>query len=401
MPPHKSLAGLYIHIPFCVRKCRYCDFFSRTDRNLIEPFMVALRKEIYSGDTLLNWQNITNKSAYPAQLSKVSPEYDSLYIGGGTPSVLPAGRIVEIIEAVQSRFNLPPDSEITVEVNPDSVSRDWLQAVRNAGVNRINIGVQSFNDDYLRWLGRRHSADQAINAIETARATGFSNIGLDIIYGLAGQTQAQLKQDLDQALAFSPEHLSCYMLTYEPGTPLTIDLERNRFEKLPDGLAGNYFTFVSQWLQQHGYDHYEISNFAKTRETRSRHNSKYWHRSPYLGLGPGAHSYDGVVRSWNPPNLKAYIDDLTGNGHFSPEQETLTREQQMTESIYLGLRLGDGLDVPAFNREFDTDFEKLLSGPIDRWASTGHLEISATRCTLTFSGWLFHETIAADFADCL
>jgi oxygen-independent coproporphyrinogen III oxidase len=393
--------GLYIHIPFCVKKCRYCDFYSCTDLDLIKPFTAELQQEMHSGDTLLNWQNIPAKPAYPTQLSKVSPEceaFDSLYIGGGTPSVLPADRVVEIIETAKTQFDLLPDSEITVEVNPDSVSRDWLQAVRDAGVNRVNIGVQSFNDDYLNWLGRIHSADQAIKAIEATRDTGFTNIGLDIIYGLAGQEQEQLKQDLAQALSFSPEHLSCYMLTYEPGTPLTLDLENRDFKKLPDQRASEFFMFVSELLQQDGYEHYEISNFARSPKARSRHNQKYWHRVPYIGLGPGAHSYNGAIRSWNRPDLGAYISAFTPDRPLKPEREALTREQHMTESLYLGLRLAGGIDISLFNREFDVDFEELFSAAIDIWASTGHLQISPANCALTLSGWLFHETIAADFA---
>lgn len=378
MSPPQPPVGLYIHIPFCAKKCRYCDFYSCTDLDLIERFTAALHQEM------------AQKSADTSQ------KIDSLYIGGGTPSVLPADRIVEIIETAKNRFNLLPDSEITVEVNPDSVSRNWLQAVRDAGVNRVNIGIQSFSDNYLHWLGRLHSASQAINAIETAHTAGFTNIGLDIIYGLAGQTQKQLKQDLEQALAFSPEHLSCYMLTYEPGTPLTIDLENKCFEKLSDDMAGDFFLFASRLLQQRSYDHYEISNFAKSETTRSRHNQKYWHRVPYIGLGPGAHSYDGIKRSWNPANLEVYI-----NGTLRPEEEVLTCEQHMTESIYLGLRLADGIDIPSFNREFDTDFGKRFAGPIDRWTSTGHLETSPTCCSLSLAGWLLHETIAADFTDYL
>ncbi len=400
-PSPKYAAGLYIHIPFCVKKCRYCDFYSCTDLDLIEPFTAALLQEMHSEDTLLNRSNISNKPANANQFNKVSPECDSLYIGGGTPSVLPVRKMVEIIAAAQAQFGLLPGSEITVEVNPESASPDWLQAVRNAGVNRLNIGVQSFHDDHLARLGRLHSAARARETIEAARQAGFANIGLDIIYGLPGQTKEQLQHDLKQALAFFPEHLSCYMLTYEPGTPLTVDLENGRLEKLSDDRTAAFFRIVSRLLQENGYDHYEISNYAATAATRSRHNLKYWQRTPYLGLGPGAHSYEGTCRWWNQNDLEGYINRLTAGNPPAQGRETLTRRQRMLEALYLGLRLGAGINITDFNREFAVDFTACFAPAIEDETAAGRLAMSADHCALTLEGWLFHEAVTTWFAEYL
>ena len=252
MPP----AGLYFHIPFCKRKCPYCDFYSVTGRDHLAAFLAALHREI---------------------ALRAAPEMtvNTVYFGGGTPSLLSPAAVADVLAAVRTHFNLLADVEVTLETNPGAVGREGLARLRKIGVNRLNIGVQSFRDDALHFLGRIHNRAEACAVIDQARAAGFDNLGVDLIYGLPGQTLAGWESDLEQALHYRPEHLSCYILTFEPGTPMTRDLERGRLAPLAESRVVDMFETTAAVLSGHGYDHYEISNFARTPDFRSRHNMKY------------------------------------------------------------------------------------------------------------------------------
>lgn len=379
----KQPSGLYVHIPFCRRKCAYCDFFSITDHSLIDSFVAALRREA------------------DMRLSGKSMIFDSLYIGGGTPSVFKENQITEIIEFINKNTSFCINNEITVEANPESVNLPWLKSVRKAGVNRVSIGVQSFNDGALAFLGRIHNAGQARQAVMAARDSGFDNIGLDIIYGLPGQTLADLESDLNQAVSFLPEHISCYMLTLEAGTPLEISLREKAFQPLSESLTSDMFLAAAEFLTAKGYLHYEISNFARSPDTCSRHNTKYWQRIPYVGLGPSAHSYSGTDRCWNVKEVPGYVDRLVRGLLPELSGEVLSVRQQMMESLYLGLRLAEGIEMEDFNREFGADFQTMFTSVLSEYQSTGLLEMARGRCSLSARGMLFHETIVSDLTGLL
>lgn len=374
--------GLYVHIPFCVRKCPYCDFFSITDSNMIPDFIGALLKEI----------------EMVAGRTDAADPFDTLYIGGGTPSMLEGEDILRIVETVHRVFRLLPNAEITMEVNPGTVVPAQLKAFRYAGINRINIGVQSFRNDRLKFLGRIHSDKDAHQAIKWAREAGFENLGLDMIYGIPGQTKASWLWDMQEAAAYQPEHLSCYMLTCEAGTPLDKDRQQGLFLPMDDVGVSNLFGTTLEFLTAKGYDPYEISNFERAtplgrHANRSRHNQKYWTYAPYLGFGPSAHSFIDPVRHWNVRDVGAYISETAAGRLPLADKEVLSRDQQMIEWIYLGLRQTDGIPVGLFNRRFDADFYADFREEIENLEAEGLMVADETTCALTAKGFLLLDSI--------
>ncbi len=377
-------AGIYIHIPFCAQKCLYCDFYSVTDLSLQDAFIKALEQEIAATKSRLL--------------------FDSLYIGGGTPSLLPARQIGRIIACIYRQFNLDASAEITLEVNPGTVTRETLKAFRESGVTRLNIGVQSFQDDSLRWLGRLHSALEAKNAILWARTAGFDQIGMDLIYGIPGQSRHMWTADLHQAISLYPEHLSCYMLTCEPDTPLDRMRQRKEFTAMPDeDVCGLFETTVAE-LAENGYPLYEISNFARKDSenphiNRSRHNQKYWSGAAYLGFGPAAHSFLCPVRYRNHRNIGTYLADAENGRLPVAEKETLTLQQQLMEMVFLGLRTREGISTQQFDdksgRSFETLYQDLLTDP----ELKAFFGLTPERCALTLQGMIFLDSIAAMFVD--
>jgi len=343
-----ELPGLYIHIPFCLRKCVYCDFYSSTDLTLIPNFLAALRREMNL--------NKDFKSVF-----------DTVYIGGGTPSVLTPAVLERLIGDILTAFTITPGAEITVEANPDDMTPERLAALRRAGVNRLNIGCQSFDDESLAFLGRRHRARQAVETIHMTRDAGFNNLGIDLIYGLPGppgDAFAIWLATLRTALAFHPEHLSCYQLTVETDTPLA-DLCRKGEIALPDrDIQARYFSRTADILEEAGYLHYEVSSFALGNRFHSRHNSKYWNHTPYLGLGPAAHSFDGRQRRWNHRSVTAYLKDLAAGKPPVADSELLSDEQLRLEALFLGLRTRRGIDLADVKRRYGEDLlvekEKIL-----------------------------------------
>ncbi len=327
--------GLYIHIPFCEKKCFYCDFYSVTDRSQIPLFLAALQKEMQLA-------------------SPVSLVFDTLYIGGGTPSVLETDDVARIIASAFKYFRILPEAEVTMEVNPGTVTPQELTNYRHSGVNRLNIGVQSFQAENLRFLGRIHTVDQALLSLNWARQAGFANVGLDLIYGLPAQKQTNWLDDLARAVDISPEHLSCYMLTRESGTPLDKEVAADRVRLAGEDTLRGLFETTIDYLTAHGFLHYEVSNFARLAETidspwKSRHNSKYWSLAPYIGLGPSAHSFIEPERYWNHKSVQTYIRILQAGKLPVAEKEKLTREQLLMEAIYLGFRTTRGIDLAGIS----------------------------------------------------
>jgi oxygen-independent coproporphyrinogen-3 oxidase len=281
--------------------------------------------------------------------------FDTVYMGGGTPSLLSPQQLGRILISLKENFNLISDMEITIETNPADLHQSYLQSIREIGINRINIGVQSFDQEVLAFLGRRHSAKQAIEAMEASRKAGFHNIGLDLIYGMPAQDIGSWLDTLRQAVLFSPEHISCYQLTLEPKTPLGIRHQAGEFPISGEELQYKLFTKTSEFLEEAGYIQYEVSNFARGKDYTSRHNQKYWDHSPYLGLGPAAHSFHGNQRWWNHRSLDQYLNKIDAGTLPVEETETLTLEQLRLEALYLGLRTKKGIFLQDFKNQYHYD----------------------------------------------
>ena len=388
--------ALYIHFPFCKHKCIYCDFYSITLLRSKKQFILSLLKEI--------------------QFYHSNPPFDfnsfsTLYFGGGTPSLLTPDEFYLILKTIRTFFKLTPDVEISIEANPGTVLEQHLLAYRKAGINRMTIGVQSFNDNELKILTRIHSAKQAIKAIQSARQAGIDNIGIDLIFGIPGQSPASWRQNLEQAVDIRPRHISMYGLTYEPGTPLTKAVEKGELLKCDEELERDMYLTGIEFLENAGYEQYEISNFALPGD-RSQHNQKYWDGSCYIGLGPSAHSYDGAHRWWNVADVNSYCDKLT-KGHLPVEKkEILTKNHKLEELVLLGLRRVQGINLPEWKQLSKRDLlhqaENVINqiGGIDtttlpfKSCKSGKLltKTNQSLC-LTREGLLLYDTICEKLLD--
>lgn len=318
--------GIYIHVPFCRSRCIYCDFYSTTlGEEWKSQYVSALLQEM----------SLRKDEVSFARAS-------TLYIGGGTPSQLPVSELQRLLAGIQQCYGLEADAEVTVEANPDDVTPAWLAGLQATPVNRISMGVQSLDDDMLRLLHRRHSATGARDAIALCREFGYTNLSIDLIYGLPGQTMDAWKRDVEAALQLNVPHLSCYSLQVEEGTPLMKMVQEGRAEEADEELSLAMYEYLMDTLAAAGYEHYEISNFCKP-GWHSRHNSSYWQQRPYLGLGPGAHSYDGKrTRRWNLSDVKAYV---AAQGNAPYESEILSDDERYDELVMTRLRTRQGLPL--------------------------------------------------------
>jgi oxygen-independent coproporphyrinogen-3 oxidase len=328
--------------------------------------------------------------------------FDTIYIGGGTPSVLSPDDISRILEAIFQRFHILKNPEITIEVNPGTVSLEQFKRYRQAGVNRLNIGIQSFQEKNLAFLERIHSAKEAKLAFERARRAGFDNIGMDLIYGLPEQSKENWLYDLEQAVQMRPDHLSCYMLTCESGTPLHRNLQSGRYHPLNDRMVRALFDLTMDYLKAHGYLHYEISNYARktgkdSPSRMSRHNLKYWTFAPYLGLGAGAHSFIEPQRSWNYSNVERYIRNLESGQPPVEEAEVLSSEQLITEAVYLGFRTIRGIDLGEFKQKFGLDFLQVFKETINELENEGLLQKQPDHIALSRKGLAFLDSVVSMF----
>ena len=316
--------GIYIHVPFCQKRCIYCDFYSTTcGLEWKRSYVSALKREMLLRRTEIDASRVP-----------------SLYIGGGTPSQLPASLLLEMFQAISDNFTLADDAEVTIEVNPDDVTPQLIDTLCQTSVNRISMGVQTFSDELLRFLNRRHTSAQALRAVQLFREAGYDNISLDLIYGLPSQTLEDWKGDVQQLLSLDVPHISAYALSYEEGTPLSKMLADGSVEETSDELSWQMYEYLMNEAKASGMVHYEISNFAKPGMC-AKHNSSYWDGSPYLGLGPGAHSYDGEnIRRSNDMSLKDYIQASADVPH---ETEVLTPEERYDELVMTRLRTVRGL----------------------------------------------------------
>ena len=368
------MSSVYIHIPFCRSRCIYCDFYSTTlGEDVMSAYVRALEHEM-----CLRKQE--------AHLARVH----SLYIGGGTPSLLPQDRLTELFTAVGRHFVLHADAEVTIEANPDDVTPHWLESLSHTPVNRISMGAQTFSDRLLTLLRRRHNARQTVSAVQACKDAGIRNISLDLIYGLPGQTMDDWQSDVEQALALGIKHLSAYSLSVEPGTPLDSspykrELEGGRYEE----LSRRMYDHLIDATKQAGFLHYEISNFARP-GFHSRHNSIYWQGKPYLGLGAGAHSYDGLsTRRANLPDIKAYID---AKGDAPHETEVLGNDELYDEFIMTRLRTSDGIPLDKLS----DDDRRYCLGQATPYLARHLLKVHNEHLSLTQEGIFTSNSIICD-----
>ena len=361
--------GLYIHVPFCRSKCPYCGFYSIASSSLIPRWVNALKKEV----------------AYYKDRFK---GFDSLYLGGGTPTWLDIKTLSDIMEHVLCCFDFMPDSEITIEANPSDLSHEKIMALKDMGFNRISLGVQSFCDRTLSFLGRTHSSREAQVALKDLKASGFHNISLDLIYGFEEQSLKDWITTLDKAISFGPGHLSCYQLTLEEKTPFFRLKDKGLYQPLDEEEEGSFFLTTSQVLEDNGYRHYEISSFAKGDSFLSRHNLKYWRHVPYLGLGPSAHSFDESRRWWNVRSVRRYCEAIEGDAPPVEGYECLSDEQLAFEKVILGLRTKNGLDEKSILH----DHRSL--GLISQLRDSGLIVTDNGRIVPTRKGFLMADYLA-------
>ena len=397
------IAALYIHIPFCPQICGYCDFYKVAHRgdSQVGAYLDALKKEI---------------ALYAADPAAQGLTFETLYFGGGTPSLLTPAQLHDIIDGLLGKFKFSSAPEVTLETDPGTVDLPRLQAFRAAGVNRLSLGVQSFQNEELEFLDRLHSADEAVATYEMARQAGFGNISIDLIFGLPGQGLASWEKTLQWVTTLAPEHLSTYCLTFEEGTPLMNKLRKGVVQKpLPD-LTRIMYLYAMEFLTANGFEHYEVSNFARP-GLSSRHNLKYWNGNPYLGMGTSAHSFIGKRRYWNVSHLNRYRDALAA-GRFPVEgDEQLSPDAEALERIFLSLRQHKGLHVrnfeaefslrfferysPALFKFFESDFhdgvltEGLLNG--ERTLKGPWLEFDSGFLRLTTAGFAVCDSICGEF----
>ncbi len=368
-------AGLYVHIPFCSGKCGYCNFYSVPSTADIPLFLDALAAEA---------------KMYARTFSR----FDTLYFGGGTPSLLAPIDLARIITELDEAFAFSTDSEVTMEVNPADCSLTYLRGARRMGVNRLNIGVQAFDGVVLDFLERRHTPEQSLRAIETARTAGFDNIGVDLIYGIPGQEMASWLAGLDLAVSLNAEHLSCYQLTLGPGTRLGKRHTDGEFS-LPDSdRQAEFFLTTSERLEAAGYLHYEVSNFARNERLVSGHNSKYWDHTPYLGLGPSAHSFRENRRWWNHASLPLYLKEITEDKTPVASSETLTEEELRLEALFLGLRTKKGIHLADFQKLHGCDLLQEKAAMISALEKEGLVEIENGCLQPTRAGLAVADSLA-------
>lgn len=369
------MTHLYIHIPFCRRRCVYCDFYSTTSETKKEEYVGALCREISNRAGELPSQHL-----------------DTIYIGGGTPSQLTPSQLTQIFHTIETTFHISSDAEITLEGNPDDMTDDYLTALSQTPVNRISMGVQSFDDEQLRFLCRRHDSKGAIQAYKACRKHGFKNISLDLMYGLPGETMSDWQQDIETMISLSPDHISAYHLIYEEGTPLYKLLEKEKIHEVDEELSLAMYRLLVDKLQAAGYEHYEISNFSRP-DKSSRHNSCYWDGEPYLGCGAAAHSYDGQKRRWNNASLDEYIK---GRGYPPFGYEELDTATKYNDYIMTRLRTNTGISTDEVAILFSPSLSKYLSDSAREHLASGMLEHYKGRIRLSSRGIFISDGIMSD-----
>jgi oxygen-independent coproporphyrinogen-3 oxidase len=370
------LAGIYIHIPYCKQACIYCDFhFSTTHKNKGE-LLACIRKEI-----VLRKDELQNETI------------ETIYFGGGTPSICSAEELAAILETINNNFSVVHDCEITLEANPDDLAQDKITSLKAIGINRLSIGVQSFFEEDLLWMNRAHNALQARACISDALDAGITNISVDLIFATPMLTQAKLEANLEILMGYAIPHLSCYNLTIEEKTNLHHQVKNKKINVVADETAVQQFYFIRKYLQEHGYEHYEISNYAKP-GNYSKHNTAYWQREKYLGIGPSAHSYNGVTRSWNIRNNELYIKSITANT-LANECEVLSKENMFNEVMLTGLRTQWGVSLPVLEKEFGPQL-LIVKSVFDKLIRDEKLQLKGNQITILPPYLVMADSIASE-----
>ncbi|MCI0705983.1 MAG: radical SAM family heme chaperone HemW [Ignavibacteriae bacterium] len=380
------MSSLYLHIPFCEHKCIYCDFYSVAPNGsadaysaLVQRFLDSLKKEVdvRSGD------------------ERFQVPYETIFFGGGTPSLLALSEIKEILNLLSTRFQVLSGAEITLETNPGTVDIEKLRQFKAAGVNRISMGIQSFHDDDLKFLSRIHSAEQAKECVRNAYQAGFDNVSFDLIFALPSQTRERWRSNLEQAMELAPKHISTYSLIVEPNTPLHRMVESKQVMPLSAEADAELYEFTIDFLASHGYEQYEVSNFAQP-GYKSRHNGNYWNHSNYLGFGPSAHSFWERQRWWNVANVVEYSTRLEQHVLPVAGDERLNVDQLRNEELFLGLR-SEGVDIAGFRKRYDTDLFATHRQTIEHLLNERLAVLHDDRFKLTAKGYPLCDEICASF----
>lgn len=372
------MAGIYIHIPFCKKACTYCNFHFSTSLSQKAALLNAIHKEII----------ITANAANNKKI-------ETIYIGGGTPSLLSIEEIGRVIHHLKNHFALLPGAEVTLEANPDDINKDILKKWQNAGINRLSVGIQTFKEEELLWMNRAHNTQQAIQSIDAIIQSGFTNFSVDLIYGSPLLNNEEFQKNVQYVIDKKIPHLSAYALTVEPKTKLHHLIQSKKTSPVDEERQAEQFDILVNMLQTAGYEQYEISNFAKP-GFHSKHNSSYWEGKPYFGFGPAAHSYDGNnIRRWNIANNAKYIESIEGN--IIPfEEERLTDVQLLNEFIMISLRTKEGIDLAKVKDKFGGDKAQVLLTSLAPYLKNNKIVLRENKAVLTHDGKFFADGIAAD-----
>ena len=372
------MAGIYIHIPFCRKRCHYCDFFKSTDLSLKARLLEGLKKELQSRAPEL-----------------VSEEINTIYFGGGTPSVLLIDELKDLLNTIKENYQVAGNAEITLEANPDDLSQAILSALKQIGFNRLSMGVQSFSESDLKLMNRRHGVMQAVQSVKWAKKAGFSNISIDLIYGLPNQTIEEWERNVRIAVELDVQHVSAYNLTYHEGTVFYERLKKGILQELPDELSLQQFEMLVKILNEAGFEHYEISNFCKP-GLYSQHNSSYWKSRKYLGIGPSAHSYDLASRRWNVSSISKYLEGLENNQPYF-ETEILTEQDRYNDFIITGLRTVWGISEEYIQATFSLEYFNHFVKMKEKYLQSGQLICNSGTTSISPEGLFISDKIMADF----
>lgn len=370
------MAGIYIHIPFCKSRCIYCGFYSTTLLDLRKKYINAVCREM------------------ELRKNYIREPFSTIYLGGGTPSLLDEAELTKLFLYIYNVYDVDRNAEITMECNPDDITPEFTNMLSRLSINRVSMGAQTFADSRLRLLHRRHNSDEVKHAVKLLREAGIKNISIDLMFGFPDESLSQWKEDISAALALNVEHISAYSLMYEEDTPLWKMLDTGKVKEIDEELSLTMFKELVCQLTDAGYEHYEISNFARP-GYRSRHNSSYWHQVPYIGLGAAAHSFDLNSRQWNVADLKLYIEEIN-NGIIPMEREELDNDTTFNDIITTALRTSDGIDLNALETSLGKRYRNTLISAAGKHIEQGLLEIRHDRLRLTAEGIFISDMVMSD-----
>lgn len=370
------MAGIYIHIPFCKSRCIYCGFYSTTLLDLRKKYINAVCREM------------------ELRKNYIREPFSTIYLGGGTPSLLDEAELTKLFLYINNVYDVDRNAEITMECNPDDITPEFTNMLSRLPINRVSMGAQTFADSRLRLLHRRHNSDEVKHAVKLLREAGIKNISIDLMFGFPDESLSQWKEDMSAALALNVEHISAYSLMYEEDTPLWKMLDTGKVKEIDEELSLTMFKELVCQLTDAGYEHYEISNFARP-GYRSRHNSSYWHQVPYIGLGAAAHSFDLNSRQWNVADLKLYIEEIN-NGIIPMEREELDNDTTFNDIITTALRTSDGIDLNAMETRLGKRYRNTLISAAGKHLEQGLLEIRHDRLRLTAEGIFISDMVMSD-----